>query len=44
MRRDFEWLSDILHAIEAIARHTDTGDDEFHRSELVQDGSSTTSK
>lgn len=36
MRRDFEWLSDILDAIEAIARYTDTGEDEFRRNELVQ--------
>ena len=36
MRRDLEWLSDILDAIKAIARYTDTGDDEFRRSELVQ--------
>ncbi len=36
MRRDVEWLVDILDAIEAIAKHTGSGDGEFRRDELVQ--------
>jgi uncharacterized protein with HEPN domain len=36
VRRDVEWLADILDAIDAIERYTKSGDEEFRQSELLQ--------
>jgi uncharacterized protein with HEPN domain len=36
VRRDVEWLADILDAIDAIERYAKSGDDEFRQSELLQ--------
>ena len=36
MRRDVEWLADILEAIGAIEKHVKAGDEEFRRNELLQ--------
>ncbi|MHB0980664.1 MAG: HepT-like ribonuclease domain-containing protein [Thermoleophilia bacterium] len=36
MRRDVEWLADVLEAIDAIERYTKAGDDEFRGNELLQ--------